>query len=283
MFKKPVQSASQGDRIGLCVTQFDSKLLERGLVSSPGFVPALYGGVLKLQKIPYFKGDISTKSKFHISLGHETVLGRLTLFTRKTNASKSEEFSIDEEYQFLESVKDLEENEDTVDIFAIVEFEKVVPVVPGCKVLGSRLDADTHSTSCRLAFHGVLSYVFSEKNYSTTELPLFKIFKEKSKEGIVERANNECEVICKGMFKKETNLALFSGLEVTLSTGEKGVIGEPFGQSGKFKVRIPEGLKESSMSQLGSKKKKGPPSESGETVKLILNFKRYIFSKKMIQ
>ena len=44
------------------------------------------------------------------------------------------------------------------------------------------------------------------------------------------------------MFKKETNLsALFSGLKVTLSTGEEGAIGEPFGQSGKFKVRIPGG------------------------------------------
>ena len=64
-----------------------------------------------------------------------------------------------------------------------------------------------------------------------------KIFKHKSKEGVVERANNECEVICKGMFKKETNLALFSGLRVSLSTGEEGTIGEPFGQSGKFKVR----------------------------------------------
>lgn len=65
-----------------------------------------------------------------------------------------------------------------------------------------------------------------------------RIFKEKRKDGIVERASNEYEVICKSMFKKETNLALFSGLKVTLSTGETGIIGDPFGQSGKFKVRI---------------------------------------------
>ena len=84
-----------------------------------------------------------------------------------------------------------------------------------------------------------MSHVFDDKNFAKNELPLLKVFKEKVKEGQVERANNECEVICKGMFKKETNLALFSGLKVTLSTGENGVIGEPFGQSGKFKVRIP--------------------------------------------
>jgi len=40
------------------------------------------------------------------------------------------------------------------------------------------------------------------------------------------------------MFKKETNLTVFSGLKVHLSSGEEGVITESFGQSGKFKVRI---------------------------------------------
>ena len=32
MFRKPVERAMQGDRIGLCVTQFDPDKLERGLV-----------------------------------------------------------------------------------------------------------------------------------------------------------------------------------------------------------------------------------------------------------
>jgi selenocysteine-specific elongation factor len=32
MFRKPVDKAIQGDRIGLCVTQFDPDKLERGLV-----------------------------------------------------------------------------------------------------------------------------------------------------------------------------------------------------------------------------------------------------------
>ena len=106
-------------------------------------------------------------------------------------------------------------------------------------VLGSRLDTDTHTTSCRLAFHGSLSYPFEDKDYSTADLTHFKVYKTKSKEGVVERASNECELICKGMFKKETNLPLFQGLKVTLSTGEAGVIAESFGQSGKFKVRVP--------------------------------------------
>ena len=54
----------------------------------------------------------------------------------------------------------------------------------------------------------------------------------KSKEGVVERIGSSgYEVICKGMFKKETDLAnLFAGLRVSLSTGEAGKIEDSFGQ-----------------------------------------------------
>ena len=43
MYRAPVHKAAQGDRVGICVTQFDSKLLERGLVCSPGHLPTIYG------------------------------------------------------------------------------------------------------------------------------------------------------------------------------------------------------------------------------------------------
>lgn len=45
-------------------------------------------------------------------------------------------------------------------------------------------------------------------------------------------------VIGRNLFKKETNLQLFVGLKVTLSTGESGVIEGGFGQSGKFRIRV---------------------------------------------
>ena len=65
-----------------------------------------------------------------------------------------------------------------------------------------------------------------------------KIYKVKQKNGVVERLVNDYEMVCKNMFKKETNIHLFSGLNVTLSTGETAVIDGPFGQSGKFKIRL---------------------------------------------
>merc|ERR1719392_262765 len=69
MFRKPVTAASQGDRVGICVTQFDSSKLERGIVCSPGYLPTLYGAIILVHKIPYFKGNCQNKSKFHITIG----------------------------------------------------------------------------------------------------------------------------------------------------------------------------------------------------------------------
>ena len=50
---------------------------------------------------------------------------------------------------------------------------------------------------------------------------------------------DEYTLIGRSLFKKETNLQIFVGLKVELSTGEEGVIEGGFGQSGKFKIRIP--------------------------------------------
>jgi hypothetical protein len=49
---------------------------------------------------------------------------------------------------------------------------------------------------------------------------------------------DDYSVIGRSLFKKETNIQLFVGLKVHLSTGEQGVIDSAFGQSGKFKIHI---------------------------------------------
>ena len=80
MFRQPVQSVSQGDRAGVCVTQFDPKLLERGLVCTPGTLPTLYAAIVTISKIAYYSGDVKTKSKFHVTIGHSTVMAKLSIF-----------------------------------------------------------------------------------------------------------------------------------------------------------------------------------------------------------
>ena len=90
-----------------------------------------------------------------------------------------------------------------------------------------------------------------EREKVAGELVQLKVAKDKQKQGVVERASNSQEVknfvsnkgilnsyfleqvIVKDLFKKETNIALFSGLRVKLSTGEEGKVEGGFGQSGK--------------------------------------------------
>lgn len=307
MFRKPVENAIQGDRVGICVTQFDPKLLERGMVSTPGALPTLYAAIASVQKIPYFKGKCNTKAKFHISLGHATVMAKVSYFgllsEEKTLAGHS--FSFAKEFIFQDELFDLgaKENEDESlqntkpsEQFALMEFEHPVTCIPDSIVIGSKLDTDIHLNTCRLAFHGKIIEPFTGKNYQELVLPKLHVYKNKSKEGIVDRLADEYTVIGRSLFKKESNVNSFVGLKVRLSTGEDGVIEGGFGQSGKFKVRIPKGVNSETASQLeGKKKGKGKTkmhsvkedTDSGDQqpIRIILVFKSYVYDlqKRMVQ
>lgn len=318
MFRKPVSGAKQGDRVGVCVTQFDPKLLERGVVCTPGSLRTLYAAVMSVRKIGYFKGSLATRAKFHITVGHETVMAKVTFFGLPPPAAPEEPacdaggpppplppeppsletpFTLDREYFYQEEYRaggggggGAAEAEQ----WALLEFERPVTCPSPCLVIGSKLDTDIHANACRLAFHGRLLLGFEDKSYGETALPRLRIYKTKHKEGQVERVADDYTVIGRSLFKKETNLQLFLGLKVTLSTGETGVIEGGFGQSGKFKIRVPEGLRPETKSLLSSaSKKKGKGGGKGEEepktesqhININLHFKRYVFDphKKMTQ
>ncbi len=317
MFRQPVTQAIQGDRSGVCVTQFDPKQLERGLVCTPDTLPTLFAGIASVKKIPYFKGTCATKAKFHVTMGHDTVMAKVLFFGATAEISPNDsgdnsKFSFDQEYTYQEELLSQSVTATTTDDqsgaslvqtaasqqWALIEFEKAVICQRNCLVIGSKLDTDIHSNTCRLAFSGQLLHAITDKSYSETLLPNLKIFKTKSKEGVVERATDNYSVIGRSLFKKETNIQTFVGLKVRLSSGEEGVIEGGFGQSGKFKIRIPAGLKEETFKQLSEKGKKGkkaaiPQESEGATadgtsgghqaIRIYLDFKRYIFdSKKQI-
>uniref|UniRef100_T1IQA6 Selenocysteine-specific elongation factor n=1 Tax=Strigamia maritima TaxID=126957 RepID=T1IQA6_STRMM len=287
MFHQPVDQAMQGDRLGICVTQFDPKQLERGLVCTPNTLETMYAAITSIDRIPYFKGLITTKSKFHISIGHETVMAKLNLFT-----STEPTFNFKNEYSYMEQISDTKSTDgNTQNTFALLEFERPISAVPLSLVIGSRLDTDIHLNACRLAFKGKLLHWFEDKNYPHSALPQLKVFKMKCKEGFVDRLVNEFEVIGRGLLKKETSLAIFTNLKVKLSTGEDGVIEGGFGQSGKIKIRIPAGLAEETVRMLGGFKKKGKEKATGNadgtqnSVKISLDFKKYLYDaqNKIIQ
>lgn len=313
MFRQPVSKAMQGDRVGICVTQFDPKLLERGLVCTPSTIPTTIAGIVSVEKIHYYKGPVASKAKFHITIGHDTVMGKAQFFGLPTSedpdANKGDRNSFDfsREYVFQDELLAVtpsdgnkEDAENSTNVasgnpnyqYAVLELEKPVTCPKDSLVIGSRLDTDIHRNSCRLAFHGKLLTIITEKSYAEDILPNVKVFKSKSRVGEVERLVDEYSLIGRGLFKRETNIQLFSNLKVRLSTGEDGVIEGSFGQSGKFKVRIPAGLSPETFNLISAgQKKKGKGKEASEeqektsSVKIILDFKRYIFDpeKRMIQ
>lgn len=315
MFRKPVSGAMQGDRVGVCVTQFDPKLLERGVVCTPGSLRTLFAAVISVRKISYFKGSLATRAKFHITVGHETVMAKVTFFgLPPVSASETPSdskpppsepcsletpFTFDREYfhqdEYVAGQGEGSSGPDP-EQWALLEFERPVTCPSLCLVIGSKLDTDIHANTCRLAFQGRLLQGFEDKNYVETALPRLRIYKTKHKEGQVERVTDDYSVIGRSLFKKETNLQLFVGLKVTLSTGETGVIEGGFGQSGKFKIRVQEGLHPETKQLLSSaSKKKGKsgskganeeePKADSQPVSIHLHFKRYVFDphKKMVQ
>jgi len=184
-------------------------------------------------------------------------MGRVSFFGRygATPEGQANEFSSDNptfdfacDYQYQDELLSTERK---IDInaepnqlmpdaqFALVEFERPVTCAKNFLVIGSKLDTDIHANMCRVAFHGRLVEPFVDTNYADISLPQLKVFKNRCKEGVVERRVDEYTVICRGLFKKESKVDAFVGLKITLSTGDVGVIEGGFGQSGKFKVRIP--------------------------------------------
>merc|ERR1712142_331587 len=338
MFRKPVECIRQGDRAGICVTQFDSSKLERGVACSPNSMPLTFAAVIDVTKIPHFKSDVKTGSKLHVSIGHETQIGKLSFFGAVKSVTGDggddggavaavvdgltlNQFDWSKDYVYLDSLTDDgtaslavsaivdDDNANPASTsssfslslilrrFAIVEFDHPICILPHSLAIGSKLDADIHQNSCRIAFSGHVLHLLQDKDFAVNDLLKLKVFKAKRKEGVVERMTDPFTVIAKGLFRKESKIDAFVNLRVTLSlAGEIGIIEGSFGQSGKFKIRIPEGLKEETQACLAEtttgkkkgKKDEAPPpaaTEKRQTIKVVLEFKKYIHGdkKKIVQ
>jgi selenocysteine-specific elongation factor len=99
MFRKPIERAIQGDRIGICVTQFDPDKLERGLISTPGIIKIFHGLIIRINKVKHFKHEIESRTKFHITSGHSTVMGKILLFI---DHSGNNQFDFGREYEAID-------------------------------------------------------------------------------------------------------------------------------------------------------------------------------------
>ena len=67
--------------MGICVTQFDPSQFERGYVCSPSTMCSVYGAIVSIHRISYYKLPITSKHKFHVTIGHDTVMATLQMFS----------------------------------------------------------------------------------------------------------------------------------------------------------------------------------------------------------
>ena len=347
IFRKPVERAVQGDRCGICLANVDSKQFERGIICAPEYVKTAYAVLISFNKIKHFKNHIESGSKFHITIGHETLIGKVELFGSLSAPSadnKSDSnFDFNRDYLHLDGSEE-DENKENVEKketrpviqqhFALIDFTnenetQSVLCTQNSLVIGSKLDTDIHLNQCRIGFYGKVLHLFTNKDFkdpssaaaaasasaSTNHHHLsdLRVYKEKQKEGVVERKHDEYTLIGRSLFKKETNISIFAGLKVQLSTGDKGVIEGAFGQSGKFKIRLSDALSKTAKDILDSKSsaksaKKSATSQQQQQdpnldssasaptsavndqtttgqIRIYLKFKRYIYDdkKKMIQ
>ena len=91
MFRRKANVVQQGDRAGICVSNFDAKLMERGIVAAPGTVRLIRGAIAVVRKVRFFKGGLSSGAKFHISVGHTTVMAVVTFWGAREIARQAEE------------------------------------------------------------------------------------------------------------------------------------------------------------------------------------------------
>jgi len=157
MFKKPTESAVRGDRVGVLVTQFDAKLMERGIICAKGTVPEITSAVIRVKKIPFFKLPIKSGAKYHVTVGHNTVMATFTFFGEE--GIMSAEFNAEKEYIYKENLEDGTE-------FAVAKFETPIFVPTESILIASKLDIDIHTNTCRLAFSGTVLKPISEENSS---------------------------------------------------------------------------------------------------------------------
>jgi selenocysteine-specific elongation factor len=272
MFRKPVSLLAEGDRAGICVAGLDASLVERGIAATPGSVPSVPALLCLVKKVRFFKGPCTSESRFHITVGHSTVLataiffgaaefasGRIPGYTRPNGSDKARDaphiaydWSRDYEWQpELLAGKAAPAAGALADApaaafewqWAALLFDSPILCPTGAVLIGSKLDTEAAANACRIAFHG--SAIEALPSGDVHELARLRLFKRKEKVGAVDRIE-EGDATCtdagpvtligKNLFKKETDMSLFVGLQVHTRAGQVGKIDSAFGKSGKFKV-----------------------------------------------
>jgi len=271
IFREKSATAKCGDRAAICVTQFDAKKVERGLISKPGAVKSHTSVIVEIERVKIFKDRVASNQKFQLTCGHQLSSCKVTLFRPRDPALKvsleSQSFLLDNIFEFVDEMAQTDARS-----LALLEFDRPLYFLPSGLMIGSRLELDSNVvTTCRIAFSAQLAAA------SFFDRQRLKVVKLKSKSGTVERLHDPNTLIVKNLFKKETNFDLFNRLAVELSTGELATIDGTFGTTGKVKITNSSGFSDSTQNAT-RKAKKGETAEKKEPITVKLNFYKNIFA-----
>ena len=65
-------------------------ILCKGIIASPGKVKLIRGAIAVVRKVRFFKGTLHSGAKFHISVGHTTVMASVTFWGAREIAEQAE-------------------------------------------------------------------------------------------------------------------------------------------------------------------------------------------------
>eukprot|EP00871_Galdieria_phlegrea_P002430 jgi/Galph1/3188/GphlegSOOS_G1858.1 len=245
VYRKPVTTCCQGERVAVCVSQCPSDKIERGFLGTCGYISLSNCLIGSASKIRFYKEQCLSKTKFHITIGHSTAIATVTFFSSPFPIPNGDNhdlsFTFDHRYLYE---NELTETEEIKDMFVLIKTDKLLNFYPQTLFIASRLDWDTHVNRCRIAFHGQILVSMQTMPEAThiKENPdrLLHLYKIKHKHGFVERLVDDNGAIVKGLFQKEFNPAIFMKMLVNLDNGGKAMIEGKFGNSGKVRIRILE-------------------------------------------
>jgi len=188
----------------VCVTQLDAKSLERGIACTPGYISSVSCALVAVRHVRFFKLACKTGAKFHVTVGHTTVMGTATFFAAPAAVAReaTAEGAADEAARkaaeaaralqnarlplptvFDEAAEYLYQEEldtSSPEQWAVLQLEQPLACALPATAVCSHLETDYNLNTCRIAFYGRLL-----KAVAPEDVHALRIFKWKRKEGQV--------------------------------------------------------------------------------------------------
>ncbi|PVU96199.1 hypothetical protein BB561_001328 [Smittium simulii] len=288
-FKQPVSKINIGDRAGICLAKVNSDGIERGFVATPNSIKSAQYCIANVCVIKYYQSVLKSHTSFHVSIGYDTVLAKAVFMELVPGPECAQhEDLIAPEYKIVDEIDSKTSNINH--LFVYLSWNKQVFVPEKTLIIGSKLDSDNNTKSCRLAFYGKDPFLICGKAYKDWSYNDLKLFRIKNKTGNIQRIVDENTLIGIGMFG-ESSIIPFLGFKVDVkkegNTIATGKIDSTFGKGEKFKIIFPpkvniKALIEAELASHNEANKKTKISEYLDQLFLSLDYRKFISKKSLV-